>query len=294
MKFFLQILAALFCSNQLIAGDAEKHELGNGATLEVRDGKVHVDTAGPKGSISQTANSRTDAQGNTITNVSVDKNGQRSAREVHVTPDGKVTITDPDSSKPPTAATPSSTGGWLGVHTIPLGDALRSQLNIPDGQGIMVEFIAPGGPAAKAGIATNDILLTINGATIKDVASFRETLGKCRPNQQIIVGHLQKGQQKKSSVILGTRPPDSGPNGAVNSETDRLKQETQANTSSKRRTVVVDDQGHVKIIEGDAAAADPFELLLKDPNVPPAMKAQLRKSQASMRQAEAESASKNK
>jgi serine protease Do len=49
----------------------------------------------------------------------------------------------------------------LGATLEPVGDALRAQLGIPGGQGLVVVSLAGDGPAAEAGLKQNDILLNV-------------------------------------------------------------------------------------------------------------------------------------
>src|SRR5512146_1880559 len=49
---------------------------------------------------------------------------------------------------------------WIGVECYPASETLRSQLDLPEGQGIVVEQVLPESPGAKAGVKRHDILLT--------------------------------------------------------------------------------------------------------------------------------------
>jgi serine protease Do len=49
----------------------------------------------------------------------------------------------------------------LGATLEPVSEALRAQLGIPDGQGLVVVSLAGDGPAAEAGLKQNDILLNV-------------------------------------------------------------------------------------------------------------------------------------
>ncbi len=51
----------------------------------------------------------------------------------------------------------------LGASLAPAEGAVRAQLNLPEGQGIVVVSIAPGGPAEQVGLKADDILLTLGG-----------------------------------------------------------------------------------------------------------------------------------
>jgi C-terminal processing protease CtpA/Prc len=49
----------------------------------------------------------------------------------------------------------------LGAALQPVGDVLRSQLEVPAGQGLLVASLRADGPSARAGLKSNDILLTL-------------------------------------------------------------------------------------------------------------------------------------
>jgi C-terminal processing protease CtpA/Prc len=50
----------------------------------------------------------------------------------------------------------------LGATLEPVGDSLRAQLELPSGQGLVVTSLMGEGPAAQAGLKSNDILLTLS------------------------------------------------------------------------------------------------------------------------------------
>ena len=51
---------------------------------------------------------------------------------------------------------------WIGTTCFPASAAVRSQLSIPNGQGILVRDVAKESPAAVAGLKQNDLLLEAN------------------------------------------------------------------------------------------------------------------------------------
>jgi len=65
---------------------------------------------------------------------------------------------------------------------------LRQQLHLPDEQGLLVESVMEGSPAAQAGIQRYDVLLAANGTPLKNVAD--------------LVGELNKGKDAKLSIDL--------------------------------------------------------------------------------------------
>jgi C-terminal processing protease CtpA/Prc len=55
----------------------------------------------------------------------------------------------------------NSTDQLLGANLEPVGDALRAQLDIAAGQGLLVSSVRADGPSAVAGLKPNDVLLTL-------------------------------------------------------------------------------------------------------------------------------------
>ena len=55
---------------------------------------------------------------------------------------------------------------WLGVDAAPADDALRAQLALPEGQGLVVLSVEKGGPADEAGLEPHDVILTVAGQPV--------------------------------------------------------------------------------------------------------------------------------
>ena len=233
-------------------------------------------------SSSQSIRTRSEAGGATVTEVTTERDGKRVSRKITVDADGKVSVTEGDGEESPKPDATNEGGGWLGVHTIPLPEALRDQLDIPDGQGIVAEFIADDGPAASAGMKPNDVLLEFNGRPIESVEIFRKQLRESKPGSQVLFQLLRKGKPQTISAILGERPNDAEQVHEVENEAERLLREMKARHGFDRRAVVVEGDGSTIEIDGKSSITDPFELLLKDPKVPEEAKNQIRKAQADL------------
>ena len=62
---------------------------------------------------------------------------------------------------------------WLGVQVQPVSADIADSLGLKTAEGAIVNEPQPGSPAAKAGIATGDVITAINGAPLKDCARSR-------------------------------------------------------------------------------------------------------------------------
>lgn len=90
--------------------------------------------------------------------VTSERDGQRVTRTVTISAGGKVSV---------------------GGETAP--DNPRGQVEIPGGQGVVLDFVAPDGPASRAGLAAHDILLTLDSKPVTGVDDFRDSLRKAMP-----------------------------------------------------------------------------------------------------------------
>jgi len=82
---------------------------------------------------------------------------------------------------------PSETGEyWLGVMCFPTEPALRSQLNLPEKQGMLVVEVVSKSPAAKAGIARHDVLLRFGERTLGEPRDLVEAVEAAKETVQKI------------------------------------------------------------------------------------------------------------
>lgn len=73
----------------------------------------------------------------------------------------------------------------LGIAVGPVSEALRYQLELPEG-GVLVNEVSEGSRAAKLGLQQYDILLSVNGKKVSDAAGIREALGEGKATVEVI------------------------------------------------------------------------------------------------------------
>jgi putative serine protease PepD len=76
---------------------------------------------------------------------------------------------------------------------------------------VQVDTVASGSPAARAGIADNDIVTSINGRNVSSVGEMIGWLADARPGQVINVNWVHNGHRRKADLILGTQPLSASP-----------------------------------------------------------------------------------
>lgn len=93
---------------------------------------------------------------------------------------------------------------FLGVVSEAVPEAFASHLGID--KAIVVKGLMPDGPAAKAGIATNDIITHLGGEAIQSPDELSRHVATHQPGEKIRVAIIRKGQSQDLDVTLGQRP----------------------------------------------------------------------------------------
>ena len=100
----------------------------------------------------------------------------------------------------------SVTRGWLGVQIQPITAGLADSLGLKKTEGAMVDEPQQGGPAAKAGIESGDVITAVNGTPIKDARDLARTIGMIAPDSSVKLDTIHKGEAKTVSLTLGQMP----------------------------------------------------------------------------------------
>src|SRR5262249_43530211 len=85
---------------------------------------------------------------------------------------------------------------WIGVSAGPVEPALRTQLQLPQGQGLIITEVHKDSPAAKAGIQPHDIFLKVDGVALSDPASLTK-LVQSRGEKPMKIELLRKGHKQE-------------------------------------------------------------------------------------------------
>jgi beta-lactamase regulating signal transducer with metallopeptidase domain len=98
-------------------------------------------------------------------------------------------------------------GGRLGVRVEKPSDVLASQLDLPNGQGLVCVDVPADSTAGKIGIKPHDILLEVAGKPVSnDVQRFVTALKDIKPDTAIDIVVLRKG---KKETIKGAKLPEA-------------------------------------------------------------------------------------
>lgn len=87
-------------------------------------------------------------------------------------------------------APPPPNKAFLGVVT--------EQVN----EGVKINDVSEGSPAANAGLVKDDIITAVNEAAISDPKDLYETIGTFKPNDKVTISYLHEGNKKTVTVTL--------------------------------------------------------------------------------------------
>ncbi|KAF0159168.1 MAG: endopeptidase [Syntrophaceae bacterium] len=101
------------------------------------------------------------------------------------------------------------TRGWLGISVQDISDDIAKNLNHKNKSGALVSDVFKGDPADKAGIKVGDIIIEINGKTIKDTHDLLLTIATLQVDQKMNLKAIRDGKEMIFHVTVAERK-DSG------------------------------------------------------------------------------------
>ncbi|MFP6611783.1 MAG: PDZ domain-containing protein [Pirellulales bacterium] len=107
------------------------------------------------------------------------------------------------ADEPAGQALPQPNAKWVGAMCVPLEGALRSQLRLPEGQGLLVMDVVADSPAAKAGLQRHDVLLKAADQPLADVPSLSKVVAV---GEKFSLQLLRGGQKTTLDVEPADRP----------------------------------------------------------------------------------------
>jgi putative serine protease PepD len=101
-------------------------------------------------------------------------------------------------------ATGTVTHAFFGLQTVPIPPAAAEQAGLPEG--LFVEAVTPGGPAAAAGLRPEDVITKIDGEPATSNIQLQELTLSKKPGDTVSIGYTRDGQPATVTVTLAAQP----------------------------------------------------------------------------------------
>jgi hypothetical protein len=94
-------------------------------------------------------------------------------------------------------------GAWIGLSTSPAAPALRRQLKLADGTGLVVDFVDPKSPADQAGVKQYDLLEKLDDQLLINADQFAVLVRTFKPGEEVKLTLVREGKRQTMPVKLG-------------------------------------------------------------------------------------------
>ena len=98
------------------------------------------------------------------------------------------------------------TRGWLGVQIQPVTSEVADALGLKQTTGALVSEPQAGSPAAKAGVKAGDVIVSLDGTSVKDARELSQKIGATNPGASVKLGAIRNGSEQTIDVTLAQLP----------------------------------------------------------------------------------------
>ncbi len=99
--------------------------------------------------------------------------------------------------------------GWMGVSIQSVNKDMRETLHLPVNRGVIITGVVPGGPAAKAGLRSDDVVVRINNRACDHVGHLKNAIAAGGVGKPVQMEIIRSGKRQNVSVVLSEVPRDT-------------------------------------------------------------------------------------
>ncbi len=100
---------------------------------------------------------------------------------------------------------------WIGARSQTLTDEMAKSFGLDAPEGVVITDIWPEGPAARAGLARGDVVVSVNGEDVNDDAGLTYRVATRRPGDPLVLKVRRAGQLRTVTVTAETPPARPAP-----------------------------------------------------------------------------------
>jgi len=99
---------------------------------------------------------------------------------------------------------------WVGASGQTVTSELASSLGLPKPGGVLIKDVYPGGPLARAGIRSGDVVQSVDGVAVDDMQSLNYRTATHRPGDNVRM-HVATGKAARDVTVTLALPPENPP-----------------------------------------------------------------------------------
>jgi len=101
--------------------------------------------------------------------------------------------------------------GWLGVNVMSVTEDQAETAGVKEGAGARVASLAPDGPAAKAGIQQDDVIVKFDGKEVNTMRGLPRLVSQTQIGKEVEIEVFRKGQRKTFRVTIDRLAEEAKP-----------------------------------------------------------------------------------
>ena len=94
-------------------------------------------------------------------------------------------------------------GAFLGIAMDPVTGTTRAQLNLPEGIGVVISYVAKGSPAQKAGLKFNDVITQMDDQLIVNPEQLQALIRTKKPGNEVTLTYYRQAKEQTAKIKLG-------------------------------------------------------------------------------------------
>jgi len=98
--------------------------------------------------------------------------------------------------------------GYIGATIQNVTPEMAEALGMGEQRGAIVADLVPGGPSARAGLVAGDVIVSVNGRSIKTNSELTREVAKARPGDALRLEVMREGRRRTVEVRSGVRPSE--------------------------------------------------------------------------------------
>jgi Do/DeqQ family serine protease len=102
--------------------------------------------------------------------------------------------------------------GQLGIVVRRVDSDMAESLGMSETKGIIVNSVAPGSAAERAGIRQGDVIIALDGSPVNEVNAFRNRIASSGPGAQVTLTILRDNREQKITATTGEFKPEGEKN----------------------------------------------------------------------------------